>query len=190
MRRFVVEGDISEVVAVDIEDAGTDQQSTLTYREEENLAFWNAVLEDFAFSDPSVDVPSACSTPSLYIKVANSSYNGWALSFAANLDRASGFLKCFLTYRKGFDREKRIFDSIRASLDECKGNLDVSLECWEDVSHGWPRIGYFIPMSLDFLSIGEGNKDYDDAVLWMKAHLDNLVSILNPHIQRMLGHDS
>ncbi|MDD9949746.1 MAG: hypothetical protein OXU48_09460, partial [candidate division Zixibacteria bacterium] len=153
-------------------------------------AHYHLFRKDFAFSDPSVDVPGAFSSPSLSVLVDNSSFNGWALYFTANLDRASGYLKCFLTYRKGFDREKRIFETIKASLDEYKGNLGDSLDYWEDVSTGRPRIGYFRPISLDFLSIGEKNQEYDDAVRWMKAHLDNLVSILNPQIQRMLGHSN
>ena len=94
VRRTVVEGGLEQ-------DAGVEDctEDTLSDQEEENLRFWTAVTNDYAFSDDTVEPPVIDGT-TLFVKVRNSGFSGWALQFTGSLSRKPAGLRCYLTWRK------------------------------------------------------------------------------------------
>ena len=83
VRRVVVEGGLVEDLAA--EDAQDDEVSS--GHERENVRFWTAVLDDYAFADVTVEVPEVTKAPQLYVKVRRSGWGDWGLSFVGYLDR-------------------------------------------------------------------------------------------------------
>lgn len=190
VQRFTFEGDFSSLVPVDIDepDEGSGT-SSLSNSERENQRFWEDVMDEFQFSDSTINVPTDTwpETPSgstLHIPVRNSSFNGWALTFVAFLYRRQGTMGCYLSVRKNFTREERIFDEITASLDEYRNKIGNELDCWEN-ANGRPRIGFTLNCDTSFVRDKE-SEDYRNAVSWMRDHFNRLVSNLHPRIQDML----
>ena len=183
VQRFVVEGGFAqEITGIDVDE----QQETLSDQDEQNLRFWTAVLQDFSFSDPTIDVPAPVKDSTLYVRVRNAGFNGWALCFDGYLQRNSPGMGCFLMARKDHSREVRIFEEIATSLGalpELEG-----LELWNNAG-GRPRIGFRRDGSLRFLAQDEESEEFREAVAWMQEHLDRLVSTLHPRLQAMLDED-
>ncbi len=186
VRRFVVDGGLVGNIA----EAGLhDQEETLSDQDQQNLQFWNAVVRDFYFADISVEVPAATTDSTLYIVVQGSGFGGYALCFDGYLHRRAGQIGCFLTARKDYPREVRIFESIVDSLDKLREETVGELEHWENAS-GRPRIGFRRQIDLAFLAEGEESESFKDAAAWMRDRLNLLVSTLNPRLQALLADES
>lgn len=181
VQRFVVEGGpVSDIGLADV-DA---QQDILSDQDEENLRFWTAVRRDRFLVDVTVGEPVAIGA-NLYVKVNNTGFNNWALSFAGYINRQQSSIGCYLTVRRGQTREIRIFDELIESFDELRGLIGNDLEHWQQ--GGLRRIGFRRDGGLAFLSAGEESDEFCEAVLWMREHLNRLVSNLNPRLQIMLA---
>ena len=186
VQRFVVDGDfVRDTDEGDVEI----QQDTLSDQEEENLRFWRTVVQDYSFADATVAVPSPGKESTLYVPVRGSGFGGWALCFDGYLQRNASQIGCFLMARKDQSQAVRIFDELASSLDELKTELGEDLELWNNPS-GRPRIGFRKQMSLSFLAGSGSGDDYAESVLWMRHHLNRLVSGLHPRIQSMLANDA
>ncbi len=193
VRRFVIESDNGAVVPADLDESSDDDYQESPY-EKENLRFWNAVLKDFSFSDSTIDSltelwPKPPKDPTLYLPVKNSSFNGWALSFVGYLYRQNGAIGCYLTVRKNQTREVRIFEEINASFEDLKKVLGNNLDQWYNTADR-PRIGFYLDCDMSFLSQEGETPDFENAVSWMRDHLNRLVSHLHPKIQLMLSKDT
>ena len=151
--------------------------------QQENLRFWTAVLDDYSFSDVTVDVPPVTNEPSLYVKVRHSGFGGWGLTFASYLYRKAPGIGCYLTCRKDIPQAVQIYENVTASLEELRSELGDDLECWEN-SAGRPRIGFWRPARLPFAPNDNSSAEFDEAVSWMRDRLDWLVSTLHPRLQR------
>ena len=165
-----------------------DQDEPLSDQEAFNLRFWKAVVQDYAFSDPTVEVPDASKFATISVKVPNSGFGGWGLQFVGFLDRNRSLIGCYLSCRRDQPRAVRIFEEIQASLDELREELGSDVTRW--VTQGRPRVGFHLRTKLAFLSEDEPSADYLDAVSWMQNHLNRLVNALYPRLQRMLSASS
>jgi len=163
-----------------------EQQEIHSEQDEQNLRFWSAVLRDFAFSDTTVEIPPPVKDSTLYVRVRNSGYSGWALCFDGWLGRSASTFGCFLMVRRDYQREVRIHEQLVASLEELRTEMGDELEHWQNAA-GRPRIGFRRQGSLDFLAQDEESEEFCEAVAWMRRQLDLLVSALNPRLQSMLA---
>ena len=181
VRRVVIEGGLVEDLTVeDGDDAGASYN-----HEEENIRFWTAVLDDYAFSDVTVELPEGRRGPQLYVKVRRSGWSDWGLSFVGYLDRNYLTVGCYLTRRKEVQPGADVYEEIERSLDELRDELGDDLGHWE--SGGRPRIGFKRPTQFPFPPEGPTKGDFEDAVEWMRDRLDRLVSTLHPRLQRMIS---
>ena len=181
VQRFVVDSLNTDVVTAD-ED---EQQETLSDQDEQNLRFWNAVVHGYGFADLTVQVPTPTRDSLLFVPVTNPRFGGWVLGFTGRLSRREGAIDCFLTDRRDQARSIRILDELSASFENLQWGMGNNLEQWATRA-GRPRIGFRRRGSLRFLAEGEDNADFQDAVAWMKHHLNVLVSTLYPRLQTML----
>ena len=162
-----------------------DADEPLSERQAENRRFWSAVLRDYAFSDVAVDVPEVSKGPSLFVNVRESGFGNEGLWFVGYLDRTN-VIGCYLTFRKGIPQAERVFRDVEAQLAGLRTELGDNLSYWEN-KHGRPRIGFHRETKLPFAAEGDdADGSCDEAVLWMRDHLDRLVSALNPLLRRML----
>ena len=174
VRRVVVEGGLVEdMAAVDADVDGSPSDY-----ERENARFWTAVLDDYAFSDVTVEVPETTGRPQLYVKVRRSGWGDWGLSFVGYLDRGDSVVGCYLTRRKEIRPAAEVYDEVGRSLDELRRELGKDLEHWENA--GRPRIGFRRSTQLPFPPDGPATGEFRDAVAWMRDRLDRLVSTLHP----------
>ena len=152
--------------------------------EDENERFWTAVLGDFAFDDPEAFVPQPSRNPSVWVKVEGSGYGGWGISFGAYLNRSESSIGTYLTWRRDYPENGRIFAEIVGALD---GNEEPEseLDGWKRWSNstGQPRLGFH--RSTEFVD-GAEIRDFDEAVEWMRDHFNRLVSTLHPECRRRL----
>ena len=181
VRRVVVEGSLVEDLAAgDADDHGAPSDY-----ERENIRFWTAVLDDYAFSDVTVEVPEVTRESTLYVKVSRSGHGDWGLSFVAYLERSNSMIGCYLTRRKEIHPAVEVYEDVNRSLDELRRELGDDLEYWD--RNGRPRIGFRrrtkLPFPPDEVTTGE----FLDAVSWMRDSLDRLVSTLHPTLQRMIS---
>ena len=182
VQRFVVEGgSVGDIGPADADD----RQEILSDYDEENFRFWTAVLRDRFLVDVTVDEPVAIGA-NLYVKVNNTGFNNWALSFAGYINRQQSGIGCYLTVRRGQTREIRIFNDLIGSLDELNSVMGSELEHWQNAA-GRPRIGFGRQGSLAFLADDEESPEFREAVEWMREHLNRLVSTLHPRLQAMLA---
>ena len=156
-----------------------DGEEPLSDQEEENLRFWKAVTEGLKFMDDTVDPPAAAKWPTLSVKVANSGFGDWGLWFSGSIDRTTTkpIVECYLAWRKGIKQAERIYDALSGSV-EVREELGGGIETWES-KNGRPRLGFQRPGGI-------GGEEFDDAVAWMREHLDLLVNKLHPRIQDMI----
>lgn len=152
--------------------------------EDQNFHFWSSVIRGYSFRDVNVEVPIAWSKSYVYVTVDGSDFNGYGLPFYAYLNRDRSEIGCYLTWRKGYEKEKHIFEEIVAPLERLRGELGDDLEPWTN-HNGHPRVGFRRATQFQLLHDYE-NAEYRCAVAWMQDHLDRLVSTLYPRIQRML----
>ena len=181
VRRVVVEGGLVEDMAS--EDADGDSGSYNS--EPENVRFWTAVLDDYAFSDVTVEVPEERRGPQIYVRVRRSGWSDWGLSFVGFLDRGESAIGCYLTCRKGIQPGVDVYDEVARSVNELRGELGNDLDHWE--RGGRPRIGFTRSTQFPFPPEGVATGDFEDAVAWMRESLDRFVSTVHPRLQRMIS---
>ncbi|MXW00065.1 MAG: hypothetical protein F4X59_08655 [Holophagales bacterium] len=193
-RRFVLDDGIVEEGSVDVDD----EPEALSDQDEENLRFWTAVLHGFSLADTTVEVPKASTGSTMNLRVPNSGFGGWGLSFVGYLYRSRRTVGCYLTCRKDQTREVRIFDEIVASREDVRREIrppaSTRPDDWKDVElwegrSGRPRLGFRTRRDLSFLSGNEESPEFLGAVEWMRHRLNRLVSVLNPRLQEMLDDD-
>ena len=137
VRRVVFEsGETRDVFPDD-----SEREDVLSDHQRENLRFWTEVLENYTFSDVTVDVPEATKESALYIKVSNSGYGDWGLSFVGYLYRRSPSIGCYLSCRKDIPHAVRIYEQIEGALDELRLEMGDDLSSWVN-SAGRPGIGF------------------------------------------------
>ena len=181
VRRVVFEaGETRDILPDDSEheDVHSDYQR-------ENLRFWGAVLENYSFSDATVEIPHTTKEPTLYVKVRNSGYGDWGLSFAGYLYRSSPRIGCYLTCRKDIPHAVRIYGEIEEALDELRLEMGDDLFSWAN-SAGRPRIGFQRRDRLPF-GAADDSAEFEESVQWMREKLDVLVTAVHPRLQRMLS---
>ena len=127
VRRVVVEGGLAEDFAA--EDVHGDEAPSV--HERENIRFWTAVLDDYAFSDVTVELPEVTKAPQLFVKVRRSGWSDWGLSFVGYLDRSYSVVGCCLTCRKGIQPAAEVYEDVKRSLHELRKELGDDLEHWE-----------------------------------------------------------
>lgn len=143
------------------------------------------MLRDYAFSDVTVELPDVTRESTLYVKVRGCGFGDWGLSFVAFLFRGERSIGCYFTCRSGIPQAERVFGAVSAELDGLRGELGDRLDFWENRA-GRPRIGFRRETRLPFPAEGATNAEFDDAVAWMRDHLERLVSGLYAKVQRML----
>ena len=158
--------------------AATTQEETdddpLSDQEEENLRFWRAVLAGFSFSDTTVETPKP--QHDSRIDVLDAGAKG--LWFSAYLLRRDAQMGCYLARYNNMPPAQRMFEEIKTSISELRGDLGDDITSWHAVN-GNPRLGF--RNDARFL---KGGDDFDGAVEWMRDRLDRLVSTLRPRLRR------
>ena len=182
IRRDVVEAGLVAEVAGD----NNDREEALSEQEAWRLRYWTAVVQDYAFSDPRVDVPSATKEASIYVKVRQSGYGDWALCFAGFVQHSRSVIGCYLTCRKDIPHAVRIYEEIEASLEELREEMGADLSRWVN-DKGRPRVGFRRQTKLTLHSDDGDREDFREAVSWMRDHLNVLVNTLHPRLQRMIS---
>ena len=181
VRRVVFEvGETRDVLPDD-----SERGDVLPDDQRENLAFWTAVLENYSFSDVTVDVPETTKKPTLDVKVSNSGHGDKGLSFVGYLNRSSPRrIGCYLSRRQDIPHAVRIYGQIEQALDELRLDIGDDLSSW--VKSGRPRIGF---RRFDRLPFGadEDSAEFRESIQWMREKLDLLVSAVHPRLQRMLS---
>ena len=185
VRRIVIEDRLVQTATVIDEDADDDLPSDY---EKQNLTFWKDVRRGYSFADVTVDVPAPTKWSTLYVKVRNSGFGDWGLSFGAYVYRSSPTIGCYLTCRKDIPAAVRIYEELTesSSFDKLRGEIGDDLIRWRN-KVGRPRIGFKRNTRLSFLAGSDRTGDFDDAVSWMRDRLDRLVSTLHPRLQRMVS---
>ena len=166
-----------------------DQEDVLSDDQRENLRFWKAVLDAYSFSDVTVEIPAATKDAALFVRVRDSGFNGWGLSFVGYLFRRSPHVGCYLSCRKDIPQAVRVFERIAGSLQEVQGELGDGLDHWTNRA-GRPRIGFKRQVRFPLVSDSGGLDDLGAAVEWMRVHLDRLVTVLHPRLQALLSDES
>ena len=180
VRRVVFEaGETREIVPDDLE-----REDVLSDHQRENLRFWTAVLDSCTFSDVTVNIPETTKESYLYIKVSNSGYGDYGLTFVGYLYRSSPHIGCYLSCRKDIPHAVRIYGQIEEALDELRSEMGDDLSSWVN-SAGRPRIGFQRRGGLPF-GADEDSAEFRESVRWMRAKLDLLISTVHPRLQRML----
>ena len=187
VHRGVVDDGSSHVLPT----TAADDDDTLSDQQRENLRFWDAVLDDFSFSDVNVEVPVSSKESIVWVTVRGSGFGGYGLSFAGYIYRNRPHIGCYLSCRKGIEDAIRIYTEIEASVEDLRhelGDDGDDLENWTNPA-GRPRIGFQretrFPLPND-----TDSQDFREAVAWMREHLDLLVSTLHPRLRRMIDASS
>ena len=163
----------------------SERDDVLSDLQQENLQFWKAVLEDYSFSDVTVEIPDQTTEATLYVKVRNSGHGDWGLSFDGYLYRKNPTMGCYFTCRRGIPHAVRVYKEIQESMDELRRKIGSDLETWEN-RHGNPRIGFRRREKLPF-GVAYDSPDFQESLRWMRERLDRLVSTLHPLLQRKLS---
>lgn len=182
IHRVVLESGRVEDFAAEDEDA----EDTPSDLERENVRFWTAVLDDYRFSDVNVEVPEVTKESVLNIKVRNSGWGDWGLSFVGFLDRGASIVGCYLTFRRNVQPAVDVYGDIGHSLDELRSELGDELEQWKN-KKGRSRIGFTRPTRFPLPTEESTSGEFEDAVQWMRERLDGLVSTLHPRLERMIS---
>ncbi len=183
VRRFVIESGLpQDIPSVDAED----HEDTLSDRHEQNRRFWTAVVRDYSFADVTVPVPNATIDYLLTVPVRTVGSGDWGLSINGRLRPNAGELDCFVTDRIDQRVAVRILDELISSFEELQREMGKDLVRW-NAPNGRPRIGFRQRRNLAFLAESEDSANFQDAVSWMREHLNRLVSTLHPRLQAMLA---
>ncbi|MDE0210740.1 MAG: hypothetical protein OXJ64_12740, partial [Boseongicola sp.] len=167
-----------------VQDAASDG-TELTDLELESRRFWAKVLEGFAFSDVSVDIPNVSKHSVISFKGGNPEVGNWVLRFNGFLQRKSPpCMGCYLTCDRSNPRAMRVFESIKSDIDALSLEMGENLEFWANKEQ-LPRIGFLRHERLPY-GKQEDSGDLRDSVQWMREKLDLLVSTIHPRLQRLL----
>jgi len=141
-------------------------------------------IVDFVQQHSGLHFNLALVEATLYVKVRNSWFGDWGLSFVGYLYRSSPHIGCYLTCRKDIPQAVRVYEQIDASLAELRRKMGDDLRTWD--SNGRPRIGF---QSRDGLPFGaaDNSPDFQESVRWMRERLDLLVSGVYPRLQELLS---
>ena len=181
VRRGIVDNGSMPVIPTTGDDESDD---TLSGQQRENLQFWNAVVDEYSFSDVDVEVPVSSKESIISVTVRGSGFGGYGLSFAGYVYRSRPHIGCYLSCRKGIQDAMRIYTEIEASLDELRRELGDDLESWTNPA-GRPRIGFRRETRLP-LPNDTDSEEFRAAVEWMRDRLDRLVSTVHPRLRRMI----
>ena len=169
VRRFVVEAGVEA-------ESLEDRDEPLSERQQENLRFWTAVLDDYAFSDVAVEVPRPTTASVAYVRLTDAASGGGGSVFCAFLDRTPSEIGCFLIRRRDLPATVRVFDELEASLDDM-----ADFEIW--TSRGSRRLGFRQSAEFPLVTdVGE-SAEFHRAVSWMRDQLDRLVSTVHPRLR-------
>ena len=171
-----------------IDETDEEIDDVLSDLEQENLLFWTAVLKDFQFSDINVEAPEFSKDSTLYVKVRNSGYSGWGLTFVGYLYRNYRELGCNLSSRKGEAVAERTFGEIEDSWHTVGKELGQDFQCWRN-KQDRPRIGTTTQSTFPFGANKISSQSFEASVAWMRQHLNVLVSTLHPEIQRLISRE-
>ncbi|MCY3688833.1 MAG: hypothetical protein OXG90_07590 [Gammaproteobacteria bacterium] len=158
-----------------------DEDDSLSDRQQENIRFWTAVLDNYAFKDVVVEVPKVSQESNIYVKVPGSGFGDYGLTFTGFVNRSGRNIGCFLTCRKGISHAERTFERIKSDLTNLQTELGEDLIYWEKL--GRPRIGFVRDTQLPFPPDGPENQEFGKAVAWMRDRLDLLVSALHSKLK-------
>ena len=100
--------------------------------EEQNLQFWTGMLKGYAFKAVDVEVPAPGKGSTIYVKVPNSGFGDWGLSFGAYLHRQSPTIGCYLTCRKDIPTAVRVYKDVEASFEELRREIGDDLIHWDN----------------------------------------------------------
>ena len=100
--------------------------------EEQNLQFWTRMLKGYAFKAVDVEVPAPGKDSTIYVKVPNSGFGDWGLSFGAYLYRQSPTIGCYLTCRKDIPTAVRVYKDVEASFEELRREIGDDLIHWDN----------------------------------------------------------
>ena len=75
-----------------------------------------------------------------YVKVRNSGFGDWGLSFVGYLYRSSPHIGCYLTCRKDIPQAVRVYEQIEASLPELRRKMGDDLRTWDSNPNAGSRI--------------------------------------------------
>lgn len=89
-----------------------------------------------------------------------------------------------MTVRKNEPQAERFFKQVLESLPEVEREVRTELQYWE--YDGRPRVGFRQEDVRYFRAPGDED-EFRKAVLWVREHLNLLVSTLHPRLQRMLA---
>ena len=182
VRRIVVEDNVLRKAIV-IDDGDDDLPSD---HERQNLRFWTAVLQGYSFHDVTVDIPAPSKESTVYVKVRDSGFGDWGLSFGGFLYRQSPTIGCYLTCRKDIPLAVHIYGEITASFEDLRKEMGADLVRWDNRA-GRPRIGFKRQDRLSFLTGSDKTDDFKEAVSWMQKRLNCLVSTLHPRLRSMIS---
>lgn len=180
---------LEEGLTLQMIDGGErEDDDVLSDLQQENLRFWKAVLKDFGFSDPTIEVPDVTKESALYVKVRNSGFGGWGLNFVGYVYRNYGELGCYLSCRKGIAAAERVFIEVEGSMEDLKEKFGGNFDSWRN-KDGRPRMGFSTQSHFPFNAGDRATQDLDEGVAWMRKHLDKLVSTLHAKLQQLIGPD-
>ena len=182
----------AELVCLEVYEVGVtrdfppdDPDEAPSDYQKEYLRFWTAVPDDYSFSDVTLDVPEVTKESTLYVKVRNSGFGDWGLSFAGYLTRSPPNMGCYLSCRKDIPHAVRVFAQVESDLDALRLEMGNDLGFWVNQAER-PRIGFHGADALPF-SAAPDSTAFLESVQWMREKLDLLVSTLHPRLQRMLS---
>lgn len=190
VQRFVVEG------ATPVQSVEEEPDVPEGDWKRETDRFWRAVFsEDFAFADPDSELEDGFPKS---VKVRGAGLNGNALRFVFSLSGYGSDIRCYLSARKGWPREERIFDEALAALEDLKREMQPPASDgdrpWDDLeewptSHGGKCLGFRRECAPPLFGSSEESAEYREAVAWMRDRANRLVSVLHPRLRRMLAYD-
>ena len=188
VQRFVVEG------ATPVQSVEEEPEVPEDAWENETGRFWRAVFsEDFAFADPDSELEEGFPKS---VKVRGAGLNGAALRFVFSLSGYGSAISCYLSARKGWAREERIFDEALAAVEDLRREMQPPASDrdrpWDDLEEwltprGGKCLGFRRECAPPLFGSSEESAEYREAVAWMRDRANRLVSVLHPRLRQMLA---
>jgi len=190
VQRFVVEG------ATAVQSVEEEPDVPEGDWEKETGRFWRAVFsEDFAFADPDSELEEGFPKS---VKVRGAGLNGAALRFVFSLSAYGTAISCYLSARKGWAREERIFDEALAAVEDLRREMQPPASDgdrpWDDLEEwrtprGGKCVGFRRECAPPLFGSSEECAEYQEAVARMRDRANRLVSVLHPRLRRMFADD-
>ena len=197
VQRFVVEAAVPVESEVEEQDVQEERASGDSDWDRQTGRFWKAVFdEDFAFADPDSELEKA-GFPKR-VKVRGAAWSGEALRFVFSLSGYGSAISCYLQARKGCTREERIFDEMRAGVEDLRRETRPPTSQrdrpWDDLEEwrtprGGACLGFRRECTPSLFESSEGSQEFLEAVAWMRDRGNRLVSVLHPRIRELLADD-